>query len=104
MKAARVNQTLGFEERRNPDYSGENLSEQSRESTTNSTEATYGVECENRTQTTLVGIEFSPHYIIHSPGTVHISVILISAQFHHEIVCRISRKFVLLLRKVSPEP
>ena len=60
---------LAFKERGKPEYLEENLSEQSRELTTNSTHAGSG----NRTRVTLVGVEPSPHCAIPCPP-VHFAV------------------------------
>ena len=53
---------LVFEERGKPEYPGENLS--SREENQQQTQPTYGVESENLSRATLVGVECSHHCAI----------------------------------------
>ena len=60
-------ENVGFEERGKPEYPEENLSEQGREPTTNSTHIIYGVDARSWTRATLVGGEGSHHRVILAP-------------------------------------
>ena len=60
---------LVYEERVKPEYPEKNLS--SREENQQQTQPTYGVESENRSRATLVGVECSHHYTIPAPKSIY---------------------------------